>query len=126
VSLKKDVKDTNIVIKLTEKNTAGETKKTKSEQLKYSSTQEVKIRPGMSDVVLKQIANDLQTQKNYAGYKGKLTCFLIPVFEKCAVVKIESNTYPDMQGDYFVEEVSGQYSPSGGGRQVLSLIYNSK
>lgn len=120
--LKQSTDKTEVLINLVEKNSAGETKRTKSEQTKYSQTKEVKVRTGLDDGILKAIANELQENENFKGYKGAVTCFLEPHFEKGMVANITDNRFPERAGKYFVEEIDGSFDQSGG-RQKLTLIY---
>jgi len=123
--LKKDVSDADIQIHLVEKSSAGSVKRTKSDKTKYGNVKEVKVRSGLSDSDLKKIANELQNAESFNGYKGTITCFLQPHFEKCYVAHIIDNLFPDRNGKYFVEQIDGTFSSSGG-RQKLTLRYYGK
>lgn len=123
--LKKDVSDSNIQIQIVEKSSAGSVKRTKSDKTKYGNVKEVKIRQGLSDSDLKKIANELQKTESYNGYRGTITCFLEPNFEKCYVTQIIDRLFPDRNGKYFVEQIDGSFSSSGG-RQTLTLRYYGK
>ncbi len=120
--LKRSTDQTEVLINLVEKNASGEVKRTKSEQTKYSQTKEVKVRTGLDDSILKAIANELQENENFKGYKGAVTCFLDPHFEKGMVADIADNRFPERAGKYFVEGIDGSFDQSGG-RQKLNLIY---
>jgi hypothetical protein len=111
-----------VIIHLTEKSSTGTVKHTKSEQKKYSATKEVKIRSGLPDTILQEIANELQKTENFNGYKGDVNCFLIPNFENGYVAEITDDIFPDRNGSYFVESVDGIFDSSGG-RQKLTLRY---
>lgn len=120
--LKKDVKGSEIIIHVIAKDSAGKVKRTKSDQKKYSTTKEVKIRSGMPDAIVKEISNELQKLENFSGYKGDITCFLEPHIENGFVVKNVNDKFPDREGNFFVESVDGSFSSSGG-RQVITLRY---
>lgn len=114
--------DANILIQLVAKDSAGTTKKTKSDEQRYSQTKEVKIKAGLDADFMKQIANDLQSRENYRGYEGSVTCFLEPTLEKSSVVDLESPRFPDKAGLYFVENIEGSFDANGG-RQKITLNY---
>lgn len=120
--LKKDDTETTIQINLVEKSSKGSVKRTRSEKNKYDNIKDIKVRTGMSDTNLKKIADELQKLENFKGYKGDVTCFLVPHFDKGFVAEIESKRFPDKNGDYFVECVDGSFDSSGG-RQKLTLRY---
>jgi len=115
---KKVDKSTRIVIK--EKNDKGEVNKTKSDQKKSTSEKSLKVKAGIPDQFLKQIANRLQTKENYKGYEGNITLFLEPYAVKGMVLELEGGMYPDKTGEYFIESVSGEFGASGG-RQTVTL-----
>jgi hypothetical protein len=119
---KKRKTEKNVKINLVEKNSQGEIKKTKSDEKKYSETKEVKIKSGLNETILKEIANDLQTSENYTGYQGSITCFLEPYINKSDVVQIIDNRFPEREGLFFVETVEGSFDSSGG-RQKVTLNY---
>lgn len=123
--LKKDIKGSEIQINVVEKNSEGSVKRTKSDLQKYSTTKDVKIRAGMPAAIVKEITNELQKGENFGGYKGDIDCFLEPHIEKSYVAKIVDTNYPDREGSYFVEEVEGTFSKSGG-RQKIKLRYYGK
>lgn len=123
--LKKDVADSEIQINLIEKNNKGETKRTKSEQRKYSNIKEERIRSGLDEKTKKEIVDERQRIENHKGYRGDITCFLIPHIDKAYAVDIEDTRFPDRSGGYFVESVDGSYNANGG-RQKLTLGYYGK
>ena len=123
--LKKDESDTKVIINLVEKSSTGTVKRTKSEQKRYDNVKEVKVRPGLPDVFLRTVAAELQKLENYRGYKGSVTAFLMPFFDKGYGCEIIDGKFPDRAGKYFVESVEGSFD-SGGGRQKLTLIYYGK
>lgn len=124
--LKKVVPDEKVQINLVEKDSAGSVKKTKSEQRRYSSIKEVKIRAGLPADFLKKVADELQKAENFSGYGGKLSCFLEPYFEKGYVAELEDTRFPDRNGSYFVETIEGRFDGQQGGRQNLVLRYFDK
>jgi len=117
---KQRIVDKNVRVVIHEKNEKGEVKKTKSDAAKYSNEKELKIKAGIPADLLKQIANRLQTKKNYNGYEGSITTFLIPATNKGDVAEIDGYKYPDKSGRFFVESVEGEFGP-GGGRQKIQL-----
>lgn len=112
--------DKNVRVVIHEKNDKGEVKKTKSDVEKYDDEKEVKIKAGIPADLLKQIANRLQTKKNYNGYEGSITAFLEPATNKGDVAEIDGYKYPDKSGRFFIESVEGEFGP-GGGRQKIQL-----
>jgi len=123
--LKKDIKGSDIQINVVEKSSEGSVKRTKSDLKKYSTTKDVKIRAGMPAAIVKEITNELQKIENFGGYKGDIDCFLEPHIEKSYVAEIIDKNYPDREGSYFVEELEGSFSKSGG-RQKIKLRYYGK
>lgn len=119
---KKRKTDTNVLIKLVEKDSKGSTKKTKSDEKKYSQTKEVKIKAGLDAAILRAIANDKQARENYRGYEGSVTCFLLPAIEKSNVVEVLSPRFPEKAGLFFAETIEGSFDSSGG-RQKVTLNY---
>lgn len=121
-NFKKNTEQTIVNIQVVSKNPAGSVKKTKSENRRYSATKEVKIRSGLPDTYVKTVTNELQRQENYKGYKGSITCFLQPHFEKGYVADIDDKRYPDRKGLFFVETIEGSFD-KGGGRQKITVNY---
>lgn len=113
-NFKKNVPDTQINIQVVTKNPAGSVKKTKSDSQKYSATKEIKVRSGLPDSFVKQLADEIQKQQNYAGFSGNITCFLVPYFEKGYSVAIKDRRFPERRGLFFVETVEGSFDSSGG------------
>jgi len=120
--LKKDTTESQVIIHVVEKASTGKVKRTKSDQRKYSTTKEIKVRAGMPDAVIKEIANELQKLENFSGYKGEVNCFLEPHIDNGYVVEIIDTRFPDRNGSYFVESVDGSFDSSGG-RQKITLRY---
>lgn len=123
--LKKDISGSEIQINVVEKNSEGSVKRTKSDLQKYGTTKDVKIRAGMPAAIVKEITNVLQKIENFGGYKGDIDCFLEPHIEKSYVAEIIDKNYQDRNGRYFVEEIEGSFSKSGG-RQKIKLRYYGK
>lgn len=117
---KKRFVEKNVRIVIQEKSGKGEVKKTKSDVQKYSADKALKIKAGIPADLLKQIANRLQTKSNYNGYEGNIVAFLEPAVNKGMVAAITDKQYPEREGNYFVESVSGSFG-SGGGRQTIQL-----
>jgi len=126
--LKKDISDTEIQITITEKSADGSKKNTlgkasrKNGKWRYTSTKEVKVRSGLPESFRREIAKQLAALENFSGYKGSITAFLEPHFEKSMVAEIIDKEFPDRNGKYFVETVEGSFG-TGGGRQKLTLRY---
>jgi len=126
--LKKDVSDTEIEIEITEKSEDGSRKNTlgktnrKNGKWRYTSTKQVKVRSGLPESFRREIARQLAELENFSGYRGSITAFLEPHFEKSMVAEIIDDEFPDRNGKYFIETVDGVYG-SGGGRQKLTLRY---
>ena len=119
---KKRKTDDNVLIQLVSKDSEGTTKRTKSDERRYSNTKEVKIKSGLDSEIMKQIANDLQGRENYRGYEGSVVCFLIPEIQKSEVVNVQSPRFQEKAGRYFVEAVEGSFD-SNGGRQKITLNF---
>jgi hypothetical protein len=119
-ALKKRFVDKNVRIVIQEKSEKGDVKRTKSDVQKYSADKALKIKAGIPADLLKQIANRLQTKSNYNGYEGSITAFLEPAVNKGMIAAITDRQYPEREGNYFVESVSGDFSTSGG-RQEIEL-----
>jgi hypothetical protein len=112
--------DKTVQVVIHEKNDKGEVKKTKADVERYGNQHEVKIKAGIPADLIKQIANRLQTKKNYNGYEGSLTCFLEPATNKGDIAEIDGYKYPEKSGRFFVESIEGEFGP-GGGRQKIQL-----
>lgn len=117
---KKRFVEKNVRIVIQEKNPKGQVKRTKSDVLKYGADKAVKIRAGMPADILKEIANRLQTKNNYNGYEGNIVAFLEPAVNKGMIAEITDKQYPDREGDYFIETVTGEFGRNGG-RQTIQL-----
>lgn len=118
--LKLASEDTDLEINIVAKDATGTVKRTKSEQSKYGSVKDVKIRAGMPDDFMKTLRKELQDAQSYAGYEGAITLFLDPWFEKGMVADITDMRFPARTGKYFVETIDGKFGKSGG-RQTLKL-----
>jgi hypothetical protein len=117
---KKKIVDKNVRIVIQEKSEKGEVKKTKSDVQKYSTDKALKIKAGIPADLLKQIANRLQTKSNYNGYEGNIVSFLRPAVNKGMIADITDKQYPEREGKFFIESVSGEFG-TGGGRQTIQL-----
>lgn len=112
--------DKNIKIVVREKDQAGKVKKTKSDEQKYSSDKELKIKAGIPAQFLKEIVNRLQTQEDYKGYEGNIQLFLVPYVNKGMRIDYDGWMYREKTGSYFVQSVQGEFGMSGG-RQTVQL-----
>lgn len=117
--LKKDTEEA-VQINIIEKNQAGTVKRTKSEAGRYSSVREVKVRAGMPAEFLRRALAEMQEDENSKGYEGSVTAFLQPYAEKGMKCTVADPRFPERSGVYFIEEVKGSFSASGG-RQTLKL-----
>ena len=108
-SLKKGVESTPVQINIVVKDSAGEVKKTKSDQRKYSDVKEVKARAGLPATYLNEVVAEMQEKENCKGYEGGITLFLEPTMEKGSIVKLTDKRFPERNGNYFVSEVVGSY-----------------
>lgn len=73
-----------------------------------------------SESELEKIANvDLEKFK-VSGYRGSFKTYLLKHIRHGDIVSIESNEYPERNGEYFVDGVDYQFSQDGG-RQVIKL-----
>jgi hypothetical protein len=120
--LKKRKTDENVLIQVVSKNPEGKTKKTKSDEKKYSQVKELKIKYGVDPNFVKKIANDAQTKENYRGYEGSVTCFLVPEIEKSDTISVTDKRFPERSGNYFAETIEGSFD-SNGGRQKVTLNF---
>lgn len=107
-------------MEITEKDSEGKIKRTKSETARYSSVKQVKVRPGLPSGFLAKALRELQQDENHSGFEGNITLFLVPRIHKGAKIEIEDLKYPERSGSYFAEAVEGFFSASGG-RQTTNL-----
>lgn len=113
-------------IVLTGKNNLGEKVKVHSSFNKDTGDiKEVKIGYVLTESDLKLIADELYIYKNFNGYQGNIECFLLPSFEKGMVANVIDDRFPERTGYFFVEEIAGNFSSSGG-RQNVTLRYYGK
>jgi len=120
---RKTIESDETQINIIEKTAKGSVKRTASDMRKFDNATDVKVRKGLPAAFLKMLANELQKQKNYLGYQGNITCFLIPVFEKSGVATISDNRFPERNGSYFVDTVEGSFDKSGGRQKVILRYY---
>ena len=123
--LKKAIENTETIVHVVEKSPAGAVKRTKSDQSKFDNIKDVKIRAGLPADFVKKLANEIQIAQNTGGYRGDITCFLVPSIENGDVLEITDKRFPDREGSYFVEAVDGSFDNSGG-RQKITLRYYGK
>jgi len=120
-NFKKQPPKTDIQINIVTKSPAGTVKRVKSDQRKFKSVKEVKVKPGLDAKYLKEVVDRLQREANTEGrQEGKLTCFLVPHFTTGMVAKITDNRFPERNGNYLVQVIDGSFD-TGGGRQNLTL-----
>lgn len=95
-------------------------KKKSSNNLKPGNVKKVKTY--MQELIdMQQAANDEQIRENKKGYSGALTAFLKPHVEPGMTTEIIDSKYQERNGRYFVEGVSGSFTPSSGGRQLIKI-----
>ncbi|MDY0104393.1 MAG: hypothetical protein RBS07_15765 [Lentimicrobium sp.] len=87
--------------------------------------EEIRIYPGINDLIKKEVANRLQEDQDLGQYGGTLTLFMLPAVFKSQILDITDSKYPERNGFYFVEDVDGSYSASGG-RQTVKIRYYGK
>ena len=74
---------------------------------------------GISDKAsLKKMAEEELKRKNFTGYEGSLTGWLLPVCDAGYKVKIRDGEYEYKNGTYYVLAVETEFSQSGGKRKV--------
>ena len=122
--LKKQVAE-EVEINIVEKDAAGTTKKTKPESKKYSNVKEVKVRAGLPASFLKKAVKELQEEKDYEGYEGSITIFGEPHVWKSDSISLSDDKFPERSGNYFVEQLDGEFG-EGGFRRKLKLKYYGK
>jgi len=128
--LKKDMSDTEIEIYITERGEDGKAKNTlgkatrKHGRWRFTSTKEVRVRSGLPESFRREIARQLAELENFSGYKGNVTAFLEPHFEKSMVAEIIDLDFPDRNGKYFVETVEGSFGTKGGRQKLTLRFYN--
>lgn len=111
---KKEFADVRIV--LSKKGKKGSKTKTSS----GSKAGPVKVlKSVVSDPAIQQDIAD-QVRKNLVnkGYEGSITAFLEPFAEPGMAAYIEDTKYPERTGTYFITEVAGDFSSSGGRQKV--------
>lgn len=68
--------------------------------------------------LLKRGANELEQTKNYTGFDGKITGFLVPFCKPSNKANIEDPRYPERSGNYLVESTEVKFGTSGARRIV--------
>ena len=68
--------------------------------------------------VMKKMANEQQYMKNYTGYEGTVTGFLVPWCVPGFVVNITDARYPALNGSYMVEGIEVTYGLKGARSKV--------
>ncbi len=121
---KQRVNDKTVRIVVRERNAQGEVKRVRSEVEKYSNEKEIRVRTGIPEIQLQEIANRLQSKQNYTGFEGKIVTFLEPYANKGMACQIDGNRFPEKSGLFFIETITGDFSKSGG-RQTLDLSFLS-
>ncbi len=74
---------------------------------------------GISDQAsLRRLAEEELKRKNFTGYEGSLTGWLLPVCEPAYKVEVIDNEYEYKNGTYYVLAVETSFSRDGGERKV--------
>lgn len=66
----------------------------------------------------KKIAEELSKEKNYTGVEGEITGFLKPFVTRGMKLRLIDDRYPELSGDYLVEEVETTFGMSGARRKI--------
>ena len=114
----------SVQIEIVEKNAQGQVKRTKSEQTKYSTVREVKVRPGLPADFLRRAARQLQDDQNYSGFEGCISLFGEPHVFKCDKIVVADERFPERAGNYFAEAVEGSFGEGGFRRKVKIRSYD--
>jgi hypothetical protein len=67
---------------------------------------------------LTKIANEVQYQRNYAGYEGRINSFLQPYSQPGYTAHIADTRFTERNGDYVVEGVEVDFGTNGARRRV--------
>lgn len=119
--LKKQVAE-EVEINIVEKDDTGKSKRTKSSGNRYSNVKEVKVRSGIPSSFLTKAVKELQEEKDHEGYEGTITLFGEPHVWKSDRISLSDDRFPERSGNYFVEQLSGEFG-EGGFRRKLKLRY---
>lgn len=68
--------------------------------------------------LLKKAASEIEQGKNYNGYDGSITAFLVPYCKPGQKMEIEDPRYPERSGNYLIESTEVRYGMSGARRVV--------
>lgn len=69
-------------------------------------------------VDLERRAREELIKYSYAGYRGDITTFLIPVARVGNVARIENALFADQDGDYLIDKVTTTFGQGGGRRKI--------
>lgn len=67
---------------------------------------------------LKKLATEKENALNYTGVEGGITGFLIPFVKPGMKLKLVDDRWPELGGNYLVEEVETRFSTSGARRKI--------
>ena len=95
------------------------------ERRKYSNQKDLKVRQGLPSELVQKALAELQSDENYKGYTGTVTCFLEPMFEHGMTAEITDERFPARSGKYYVDTVQGSFGQNGG-RQQITLTHYGK
>lgn len=95
------------------------------ERRKYSNQKDLKVRQGLPSELVQKALSELQSDENYKGYSGTVTCFLEPHFEHGMTAEIADERFPARSGKYYVDTVQGSFGQNGG-RQQITLTHYGK
>lgn len=70
------------------------------------------------DTTLRAIAEQERNRVVNRGYEGGITAFLEPIVSPGDAAQLDDKKYPARAGKYFVEEVEGSFSVSGGRQKI--------
>lgn len=78
----------------------------------------LKVRHIEDEALLKRIAEEERQKLLFKGYEGKINTFLFPIAEPGMASMIDDVRYPERNGTYFIENVEGDFSRSGGRQKI--------
>ncbi len=73
-----------------------------------------------SEAELAALAKAELERYSYDGYSGKITTFLQPFAEPGMIGSVADETYPERNGNYYIESTEVEYG-TGGGRRMVEL-----
>lgn len=92
----------------------GDSKKTDAPK------KEKKVLNNVADkATLEKLGAEKEYRANYKGYEGKLTAFLQPFCQPGYKATIINALYPELDGDYLVEETEVKFGMSGARRTIV-------